>query len=70
RWWGGVLLGAGAFPLYDGTVQHKLWGIHQIRYVPDTLPYDLAWNILAAVLVAAGAVLTFRTRRGRTSVAE
>lgn len=70
RWWGGVLLGAGAFQLYDGTVQHKLWGIHQIRYVPDTLPYDLAWNILAAVLVAAGAVLTFRTRRGRTSVAE
>lgn len=23
RWWGGVLLGAGAFQLYDGTIQHK-----------------------------------------------
>src|SRR4051795_11235109 len=24
RWWGGLLAGAGAFQLYDGTVQHKL----------------------------------------------
>ena len=31
RWWGALLLGAGAFQLYDGTVQHKLLGLHQIR---------------------------------------
>src|SRR3954467_5289474 len=24
RWWGALLVGAGAFQLYDGTVQHKL----------------------------------------------
>lgn len=65
RWWGGVLLGAGAFQLYDGTVQHKWWGIHQIRYVPDVLPYDLVWNIVAVLLALAGAVLTVRTRRSR-----
>ncbi|MFT2817155.1 DUF2243 domain-containing protein [Leifsonia sp. A12D58] len=63
RWWGGVLLGGGVFQLYDGTVQHKWWGIHQIRYVPDTLPYDLTWNIIAVLLVAAGIVITVRTRR-------
>ncbi|TCJ21762.1 DUF2243 domain-containing protein [Microbacterium sp. PI-1] len=63
RWWGGVLLGAGAFQLYDGTVQHKWWGIHQIRYVEDVLPYDLTWNIIAVLLIVAGVTLTVRTRR-------
>ncbi len=63
RWWGGVLLGAGAFQLYDGTVQHKLLGIHQIRYVPDTLPYDLTWNIIAVLLILGGVIVTIRTWR-------
>ena len=27
----GILLGAGAFNLYDGTIQHKLLGLHQVR---------------------------------------
>lgn len=68
RWWGGVLLGAGAFQLYDGTVQHKWWGIHQIRYVPDLLLYDLTWNISAALLLVVGVILTMRTRRSRVPV--
>jgi uncharacterized membrane protein len=29
RWWGGLLLGAGGFQLYDGIVQHKLLGLHR-----------------------------------------
>lgn len=63
RWWGGVLVGAGAFQLYDGTVQHKLFGIHQIRYVPDVVVYDVVWNITAILMLAAGAVLLVSTRR-------
>lgn len=63
RWWGGVLLGAGTFQLYDGTVQHKWWGIHEIRYVPDVFVYDLIWNIIAVLMVVAGIILTVRTRR-------
>ncbi|HEV3011777.1 MAG TPA: DUF2243 domain-containing protein, partial [Actinomycetota bacterium] len=27
----GILLGAGGFNLYDGTIQHKLLGLHQVR---------------------------------------
>jgi uncharacterized membrane protein len=54
RWWGGVLLGAGAFQLYDGTIQHKVLGLHQIRYDVDLLPYDLLWNVTAGVLLVAG----------------
>jgi uncharacterized membrane protein len=62
RWWGGVLLGGGAFQLYDGTIQHKLFGLHQIRYDVDLLPYDLTWNSVAVVLLVAGAWLVLRSR--------
>ncbi len=34
----GILVGAGFFQLYDGTVQHKLMGLHQIRYHVDIAP--------------------------------
>src|ERR1044072_7424623 len=38
--WGALLASAGAFQLYDGTVQHKLMRLHQIRYGVDLTPYD------------------------------
>src|SRR4051812_30322844 len=41
RWVAGLLLGAGGFELYDGTVQHKLLRLHQIRYHVNIVPYDL-----------------------------
>jgi uncharacterized membrane protein len=67
RWCGGVLVGAGAFQLYDGTVQHKVFGLHEIRYVPDLLAYDLTWNITAVLMLAAGIALLVLTRRQRPS---
>jgi uncharacterized membrane protein len=63
RWWGGLLVGAGGFQLYDGTIQHKLIRLHQIRYHVNLLPYDWTWNILAAVMIAVGIVLLVRARR-------
>lgn len=61
RWIGGVLLGAGAFQLYDGIVHHKLLELHQIRYGVDLLPYDLVWNITAAILLLIGLILLWQT---------
>ncbi|MFK8906927.1 DUF2243 domain-containing protein [Streptomyces sp. YS-3] len=58
---GGILLGAGFFQLYDGTVQHKLLKLHQIRYHVDLVPYDWTWNVLAVILLAVGAVLVRRS---------
>ena len=63
RWAGAVLLGTGGFQLYDGTVHHKLMELHQIRYAVPLLPYDLLWNLSAAMMILAGAALLYRTRR-------
>ncbi|GAC1361496.1 MAG: DUF2243 domain-containing protein [Herpetosiphon sp.] len=57
RWWGAVLVGLGGFQLYDGLIQHKLLGLHQIRYGVNLLPYDLTWFIVALAAVVAGGLL-------------
>ena len=60
----GILLGAGGFNLYDGTIQHKLLGLHQVRAgVPNNLPYDLAFLAIAATVTLAGALLLRRARQ-------
>jgi uncharacterized membrane protein len=60
---GGVLLGAGAFNLYDGIVQHKLLGLHQVRAgASNNFPYDLGFIGLAVVVLLAG-LLMLRTTR-------
>jgi uncharacterized membrane protein len=59
----GILVGTGFFQLYDGTVQHKLMGLHQIRYHVDIAPYDWTWNILAGVMLLVGAALLRSARR-------
>jgi uncharacterized membrane protein len=63
---GGILVGAGAFQLYDGTIQHKLLRLHQIRYHVAIAPYDWTWNILAVILLVIGALL-LRTAYRRPS---
>jgi uncharacterized membrane protein len=63
-WISGILLGAGAFQLYDGLIQHKLFHLHQIRYHVTIWPYDLVWNVVAVVLLVAGAVQLRRAVRG------
>jgi uncharacterized membrane protein len=65
--WGGFFLGLGAFQLFDGLVDHKLLRLHQVRYgVEDLLAYDLAWNIVGAVLLLIGGALAWRGRAEST----
>ncbi len=59
----GLVLGAGGFQLFDGLVNHKVLGLHQVRSgVPDLLPYDLAWNASGVLLLAVGLLLLRRSR--------
>jgi uncharacterized membrane protein len=54
----GILVGAGGFNLYDGLIQHKLLGLHQVRAgAPNNLPYDLVFIGVAAVMLLAGLLL-------------
>ncbi len=59
----GALMGWGGFQLYDGLVQHKLLGLHQIRYHVELLPYDLVWNATGGIGLVLGFVLLRRSRR-------
>lgn len=58
--WGGFLVGAGLFQLWDGLVDHKLLEFHQVRYGVGLLPYDLAWNLAGLAILVAGAWITSR----------
>ncbi|WP_435748025.1 DUF2243 domain-containing protein [Nocardioides sp. SYSU DS0663] len=60
--WAGLLLGMGAFQVWDGLVHHKLLRLHQVRYDVEVLPYDLAWNGAGVVLLVVGAALAGRGR--------
>ncbi|WP_235941723.1 DUF2243 domain-containing protein [Paenibacillus puerhi] len=67
RWWGGVLLGGGGFQLYDGTIQHKLMRLHQIRYVEHVIIYDIVWNVIAVAMILAGYMLILYARQELSS---
>ena len=60
----GILLGAGGFNLYDGTIQHKLLRLHQVRAdAPNNLPYDLTFLAIAAALALTGTLLLRQARQ-------
>jgi uncharacterized membrane protein len=59
----GVCLGLGGFNLYDGLVQHKVLHFHEIRYHVSILPYDVAWNVAAAIVLLVGIALQRRAGR-------
>jgi uncharacterized membrane protein len=67
RFWAGVLVGLGGFNLYDGTMQHKVLRLHQVRPAADDwLPYDLAFIGLALLLLMTGVFLLRRTETPTT----
>ncbi len=63
--WSGLFVGSGLFQLLDGTVNHKVLRVHQIRYEVELLPYDLAWIASAVVLTGIGATLAIMAVRRR-----
>lgn len=54
----GIFLGLGGFNLYDGTIQHKLLNLHQVREgVANLLPYDIVFVGIAVAVLLVGLVL-------------
>src|SRR5215203_2737266 len=59
-----IVFAAGAFNLYDGTIQHKVLRIHQVREgVANEAPYDAVFLATAAAIAAVGGALTIAARR-------
>ncbi|MBA1276356.1 DUF2243 domain-containing protein [Stutzerimonas stutzeri] len=63
--WAGLFFGAGGFQLFDGIVDHKLLRLHQVRYVDNLLPYDLAWNGFGILLLVIGVAIWRRASASR-----
>jgi uncharacterized membrane protein len=59
---GGIVTAAGAFQLYDGTIQHKILRLHQIRYHVDLVAYDWTWNVIAVIFIVTGVILIRQSR--------
>jgi len=66
--WAGFFLGAGGFQLFDGIVDHKVLRLHQIRYVENLWPYDVAWNAAAVALLVIGILLLRRAEPAAQAV--
>lgn len=65
RFWAGLFIGLGGFNLYDGTVQHKVLGLHQVRMdAENLLPYDLTFIGLAVASILVGVSLRHGAPRG------
>lgn len=58
--WAGFVLGAGAFQVWDGLIDHKVLRVHQVRYDVALLPYDVAWVAAGVVLLVLGILLRLR----------
>lgn len=58
-----IFIGAGSFQLFDGLVIHKLFRLHQIRYVDDLWMYDMIWNASACILLFVGIGLFRKVKR-------
>lgn len=65
RWTGAVVLGVGSFQLLDGVLNHKILGVHQIRYGVDLLWYDTVWIGSAILFMVIGLVVLRMTRGSR-----
>lgn len=68
RAWAGFFIGMGGFQLFDGLINHKVLRVHQIRYVDNLLPYDIAWNIAALILLSIGTFLYYNSDSKRAKI--
>lgn len=54
---GSILLGAGAFNLVEGLIDHQILGIHHVKPGPNELAWDIGFLALGALLAVAGWIL-------------
>lgn len=60
---GSLLLGAGAFNVVEGLIDHHLLGIHHVRLGPHQLVYDAGFLIAGAAVALLGWALIWSGQR-------
>lgn len=54
RFWGAALIGAGAFNVVEGLIDHHLLEIHHVRFGPDQVIWDGGFLGLSLLIGVAG----------------
>ncbi|TDY42585.1 putative membrane protein [Alicyclobacillus sacchari] len=54
RFWGALLLGGGVFNLLEGVIDHHILQIHHVRPGPMQIQYDIAFDLVACLLLILG----------------
>lgn len=57
KWIASFFIGAGAFQLFDGIIDHKILRVHQVRYVDNLIYYDIGWIATGVILIIVGIIL-------------
>lgn len=55
--WGSFFLGAGAFNLVEGILNHHLLQAHHVKPGPNQLWFDISYDVFAVLLLAVGWML-------------
>ena len=64
---GSLLVGAGAFNLVEGLIDHQILGIHHVKPGPNELVWDLGFLAIGAILAVAGWILLRTEQQGSTT---
>lgn len=63
RFTGGLLIGFALFNLAEGTLNHHLLKIHNVREVADPLPWNIGFLALSGLILVFGLLLSRRRAR-------
>lgn len=67
QFWGCFLLGAGAFNLIEGIVNHHWLQVHHVKPGPNQFLYDISYDLFALLLLAIGWILLRRKSKASIS---
>ncbi len=65
---GSLLVGAGAFNLVEGLIDHQILGIHHVKPGPNELIWDLGFLASGVVLALVGLILLRSGQQDSTTI--
>ncbi len=66
---GSILIGAGAFDVVEGLIDHQILGIHHVKPGTNELIWDIGFITLGAILVIVGWMLLRAGKKDSNAIA-